>query len=132
MSKFIWSEDYSVDNPLLDEHHMQLIHYFNDAYEALMSNSDLDKTQQLLNKLTNYAVSHFSAEEDLMRHASYSDYESHLAEHKDFIKKIIVFKTDFAKNRIELNEELFLFLFEWLTHHILTIDKKYVPFISQT
>ena len=130
MSKFIWSEDYSVGNPMMDDHHMHLIQYFNDAYESLTDTSDSEKTRQLLSKLTSYAVSHFSQEENLMRLASYVDYDAHLNEHKEFVRKILTFKSDFANNQNDLNEELFLFLFDWLTHHILTVDKKYASVIA--
>lgn len=121
--------DYSVQNSVLDDHHKNLLKLFNDAYDLIISNAPVENTIKLLSELKVYSIFHFSEEEKLMRAANYPYYEEHVKEHKKFIEDITKFKDAISEQTAELNEEIFLFLSDWLIHHIQKTDRKYIEFL---
>ncbi len=131
MSNYIWSNEFSVGNLVLDQHHQNLIHLFNEAYEVLTQMKPSTETRKLVSELTTYSIFHFSEEEKMMRAAGYEGLESHILEHQNFITKIHAFKDDMDNKTESLNEEIFLFLYDWLITHIQQSDKKYVDIINK-
>ncbi|MCF8018535.1 MAG: bacteriohemerythrin [Vallitaleaceae bacterium] len=129
MLNYTWSMDYSVQNSVLDDHHKNLLKLFNDAYDLIISNAPVENTIKLLSELKVYSIFHFSEEEKLMRAANYPYYEEHVKEHKKFIEDITKFKDAISEQTAELNEEIFLFLSDWLIHHIQKTDRKYIEFL---
>jgi len=129
MLNYTWSMDYSVHNPVLDDHHKNLLKLFNDAYDLIISQAPMEDTIKLLSELKVYSIFHFSEEEKLMRAANYPDYEEHLLEHKKFIDDVTKFKEAISEQTAELNEEIFLFLSDWLIHHIQKTDRKYIDYL---
>jgi hemerythrin-like metal-binding protein len=121
--------DYSVQNPVLDDHHKNLLKLFNDAYDLIISNAPVENTIKLLSELKVYSIFHFSEEEKLMRAANYPNLDEHIIEHKKFIEDVTKFKDAISEQTAELNEEIFLFLSDWLIHHIQKTDRKYIEFL---
>ena len=129
MLNYTWSKDYSVHNPVLDDHHKNLLKLFNDAYDLIISQAPMENTIKLLSELKVYSIFHFNEEEKLMRAANYPDYEEHVMEHKKFIDDVTKFKKAISEQTAELNEEIFLFLSDWLIHHIQKTDRKYMDYL---
>jgi hemerythrin-like metal-binding protein len=121
--------DYSVHNLVLDDHHKNLLKLFNDAYNLIVSKAPVENTIKLLSELKVYSIFHFTEEEKLMRAANYPGYEEHVIEHKKFIEDVTKFKDAISEQTAELNEEIFLFLSDWLIHHIQKTDRKYIDFL---
>ncbi len=129
MSKYAWSNDYSVGNEILDQHHRNLIKLFNDAYETIKENKPFTETNKILSELTTYSIFHFYEEEKIMKNVGYAELENHKKQHSEFISKINEFKNNISAENSTLNEEIFLFLYNWLVNHICISDKKYVSVI---
>ncbi|PKM58001.1 MAG: hypothetical protein CVU98_03210 [Firmicutes bacterium HGW-Firmicutes-3] len=129
MLNYTWSMDYSVHNLVLDDHHKNLLKLFNDAYNLIVSKAPVENTIKLLSELKVYSIFHFTEEEKLMRAANYPGYEEHVIEHKKFIEDVTKFKDAISEQTAELNEEIFLFLSDWLIHHIQKTDRKYIDFL---
>lgn len=125
MAMFEWNKEYSVGNVILDQHHQNLIKLFNDAYEILSESKPFIETNKVLSELVTYAIFHFHEEEKLMKNAGYEELEKHIKEHKEFSNKVNEFKNSISVDNAQLNEEIFLFLYNWLINHIQVMDKKY-------
>lgn len=126
MSNYEWNSEFSVGHPVLDQHHKNLINLFNDAYEILTQIRPSTEIKKILSELTTYSIFHFNEEEKLMKAVSFYDLENHVLEHKDFIAKVGDFKENLSNKTENLNEEIFLFLYEWLITHIKQKDQMYI------
>ncbi len=126
MLNYSWSEDYSVSNPVLDDHHKNLLHLFNEAYELIINDASSDKTIKIISELRIYSIFHFNEEEKLMKQSNYPLLEAHIQEHQKFIEDVTKFKKSISTENRALNEEIFIFLSDWLVSHIQKTDKLYV------
>lgn len=125
MLNYSWSDDYSVGNSVLDDHHKNLLNLFNDAYKLITTDAGSEQTIKLISELRVYAIFHFSEEEKLMAKANYPNLDEHIKAHKTFVDEVDKFKQALSGNTAELNEEIFIFLSNWLINHIQKIDKQY-------
>jgi hemerythrin-like metal-binding protein len=65
-----------------------------------------------------------------MESHQYPDLTNHKAEHDRFTKTVLDFQSKFHANEIGLTIEVMDFLKDWLSKHILGVDKKYAPFLN--
>jgi hemerythrin len=99
-----------------------------DALETAIQ--ELSAQATVINEMVEYSSYHFSTEEKYMRQYMYPDYEKHKKEHEFFINKVRTLKSDFDGGQAILSSQLMAFLKEWLSGHILDMDKKYEPFFQ--
>ncbi|WP_010166614.1 bacteriohemerythrin [Candidatus Epulonipiscium viviparus] len=121
-----WSESYNVDIIAIDNQHKILFDIARDS-AALLNQTMDDKHDQILTvltKLKNYTLFHFQTEEKLMIQANYPKLLSHKALHDEFIESIegILHKLDIHQDD-DVIREILVFLIDWLTNHILKVDK---------
>lgn len=129
-----WEDCYSVGVPDFDEHHRHLFDLLNKGYNACMVSKQNDVFRSILSELAEYACYHFTAEERLMEELSYPGLASHRQEHALFSGKISEFLKIVPSDKNECTLELVeltQFLIDWLTHHILEIDKQYTPLLAR-
>ena len=120
MEKIVWTEDFSVGNSLMNEQHKLLIAMINDIADT----DDASKIFDVIMKMFNYAAEHFTAEEDLMRLNSFAGLDDHIIEHQSFGDKAAALAaSDYFDDATQV--EIFTYLREWLTHHILESDMAY-------
>jgi hemerythrin len=131
MEKVSWNEKFRIGIPEIDAQHQKLINMINvlnDIHNGeLMEKSSL--TLVLL-EMMEYLRSHFNTEETLMENATYDDLARHKKEHAVFIDTTIEFSEKMMKNRF-ITDALLLFLYNWLTTHILITDQKFGTFIAE-
>jgi hemerythrin-like metal-binding protein len=132
MSRFFpWRNEYSLKIQEIDEQHKMLVGFINELYEAVSDKNNDAKAREIVVKMQNYALIHFSTEEDYFRKFDYPEANLHIEEHQSFVKKISEFQEASDKNH-PITFRLVQFLKEWLEHHIMKEDKKYAPlFISK-
>lgn len=123
-----WEESYSVGIPEFDGHHRHLFELLNKAYDASMLSKQREVFSDIVSELAEYIYYHFTAEEQLMERFSYPDLVAHRDEHTLFSRKITdcrkILSTSNDECTIDL-VELTQFLMNWLTHHIIEVDKQY-------
>lgn len=131
MEQFVWKEEYSVGNQHMDSHHKKLIRLIEEIGHIIRQDDDtmIYSTVKIISELKVYAIFHFTEEEHLMEAASYPDLAFHKEQHKAFIKKIESLKSDYLNNIELINNDIFHFLKNWLSHHILELDQKYVEYL---
>jgi hemerythrin-like metal-binding protein len=123
-----WDESFATGIPECDIQHKKLINMFNAIYDAIRLNVDKKALKEALDSLINYFEKHFALEEELMEKYEYPEAHIHKEEHKKFKENL----NKFLQNpREEINFlEILKFLKNWWLNHILTMDKKYGPFLG--
>ena len=130
MSFVDFNDSLKVQNKLIDQEHAVLIEYINLLQKAIENDTSARITAQVLEGLTEYTNTHFFVEEEMMKAYEYPDRANHLDAHDGFREKLSVLIQDHEKGGKEINESVTLFLKDWLTGHILTVDKKLSDFLS--
>ncbi|OOB80584.1 MAG: hypothetical protein BEN19_00465 [Epulopiscium sp. Nuni2H_MBin003] len=128
-----WQDSYKVGIDMVDEQHkvlfdivIQTEHILNQyAYDKY------DSIIELLQKLKEYTIFHFEQEEEIMIKANYNKFFEHKVLHTDFIEKLeeLVGGVDIQTDD-EVIKNILIFLIEWLTEHILKVDKNMAKKIS--
>jgi methyl-accepting chemotaxis protein/hemerythrin len=132
MNEFIvWSDAYKVNVGLLDGQHKIFMNKINELYNAVRCNNEREGIENFLKKLVFYTLSHFEAEEELMRKHGYPEYEAHKIIHKALTREVHEFQRKFQSGEADVIDELMEFLKKWLVDHIMVIDKKYSAFLNK-
>lgn len=124
-------EKYSVNIGDIDEQHKKLIGIINEAYQAKIENLNRKTIAGILEKMADYAKTHFQAEEQLLSEHGYPELEFHRNAHLFFMTKAGELNRDFALNEDSIIEDMLTFLKEWLIKHIMETDKRYAPFLNE-
>ena len=118
----------------IDSQHQFLVDTLVDAKAELAEKTGGPAFDQITRDLLSYAIYHFETEEELMRRHGYQTAAPeaaalHLAEHRRFSERIVALRASAHLGEASANKALLQFLEEWLTKHILTIDKHLGRFI---
>ncbi|MBI5642506.1 MAG: hemerythrin family protein [Deltaproteobacteria bacterium] len=129
MALFQWNDSFSVDVAIFNTHHKKLVELINELYEAMRVGKGPQAVGGVLKSLLEYTKVHFSSEQYLMAAHNYPGYEEHKREHDELVKKV----TDLMEKQSRgtaVTVEVFNFLKDWLSNHIMTTDKKYGAFFN--
>lgn len=130
MALMPWSAELELGIAKIDEQHRWLVDRVNALHDELgQSSPNREKVGEILESLVDYTMNHFIVEEDLFKRHHYPQTDAHLGEHNAFTGKIIVLLDQFHEGA-EVGSETLQLLKDWLTHHIMVVDKAYVPFLK--
>ncbi len=127
---FQWRDSYSVKVTTLDDQHKKLFEPMAELHTAMGQGHGKDVAGDILRRLIEYTVNHFTAEEAMLEKHKYPGLISHRAAHKGLSDKVIAFKKEFDAGRSSITPQLMLFLQEWLRNHIQSVDQKYGDFLN--
>ena len=116
---FEWSSKYEFGIPEIDKQHRYLFELGNDFFA-----SDYKTGRPLMLALFKYTRVHFELEEEYMKRMNYSDIETHREIHTKLLRQL----TELAERGINSEEdfkELQLFIWTWITNHIMQVDINY-------
>ncbi len=86
MTGFVeWDESFSVGVKEIDEQHKKLISILNTLYHAMSRGKGKEILTHIIEELKNYAVYHFSTEEEYMKKFNCKIYKEHKALHDEFM-----------------------------------------------
>ncbi len=125
-----WDESYSVGVKELDEQHKQLFKMLDDLFESMDTTVDSQTVSDILAGLREYALVHFETEEKYMSECGYPDIENHKCTHEQFRKKVDDLCSNGAARPEIILTDIIDFMYEWLTNHILSCDKKYATLVG--
>lgn len=131
MTFLSWSEELSVNIDSMDNQHKKLIELISDFYENIKKRSIDENISKLIKGMKDYTLIHFTTEEKYMKKYNYPEYQSHKNEHEKFVAKVNEIEKKFNSGKMVLTFEITNFLKEWVTNHILEVDKKYSDFFIQ-
>lgn len=89
--KFDWNDSFNVGIESIDNQHKELLRIGRGIEQLLITNCIGVQTDELLSivrELREYVSYHFYEEEKFMKSYDYSAFNHHIAEHKQFLKKI--------------------------------------------
>ncbi|WP_028448792.1 MULTISPECIES: bacteriohemerythrin [Chitinibacter] len=132
MSKLIeWNDALSVGIQEIDEQHKVLVDLLNELHDAIRQHHGREASVEILGRLVDYTRIHFAVEESLMRILGYPEYETHKGHHEDLISQVNTLQQRMREGEA-ITFELLHFLRNWLTHHIMEGDQRYVShFLSR-
>lgn len=123
-----WNDAMSVGVEELDAQHRKLIDLINDAYEAMQVH-DEHRMTSLLDKMGQYAITHFSTEEEYLEKYKYPDISAHKFQHAKFKMAVKDFREkQYKKTNLS---QIFVFLSRWLASHIMEEDMQYAPYMPK-
>jgi hemerythrin len=126
-----WSDEFSVGIHHIDSQHKTLFASLNDFYNGITENKSKEAVEELLLKLKDYSVFHFSSEENLMKQYNFPGYKSHKLEHDNFVQKVNDYESRFLSGKLLLTIEITNFIKDWIQHHILSTDMQYKAFFNE-
>ena len=121
-----WDDKYSVGISRLDDEHKQFIDVINKAIATKEHNGNPEDLKEVLRRITMYAITHFSTEENYMIEFNYPEYQHHKEEHHDFSRKVIEYCERVTDGDSQLANKILEYLKQWLVNHIQVTDKKYI------
>jgi hemerythrin len=127
---FRWTESYRVNIAVLDQQHQQLFDAVNELDQALRKGEGKAALDPVLDKLVEYALVHFAAEESLMQQHDFPGLFSHQAQHELFRQRIAAYLEDHKAARPGVPVSLLFFMQDWLKDHLLQTDKLYSAFLN--
>ena len=125
MPELVWRDEYSVGVKELDVQHQIIIQFINELNDTERLRNAPDEVDRILDRLTEYVITHFALEEEYMERFDYEALEDHLEKHIHYIETIADLTQDQVDQKDKVYEELMGFLNQWWTNHILKADKKY-------
>lgn len=125
-----WSDQLVLGIDSVDTQHHWLVDATNKLHDEL-SKDEFDQAVigEILSGLVEYAMNHFIMEEELFQRFEYPETAEHKQEHDAFNAKATQLLAQHEAGKVVAMETM-EFLKEWLRHHILEIDKAYVPFLK--
>jgi hemerythrin len=131
MKELAWDELLSVDVEEIDEDHRKLVGIVNILAQAIADGASLDLLGAVFEEFINYTAYHFSHEERLMLKYDYPKYEQHRIEHAGLVESARRLQDDILEGEGTMADEELEFLENWLTEHILTVDKQLGDYLVQ-
>jgi len=127
-----WTEAMTVNVSGMDNDHRVLIDLINQLASAeKIGNRRI--AESVLDELLNYTIDHFNREERFLQKSGYpsSDLVAHKLLHASFAETVQDIRWQYLHGfRPRINQEVLLFLRDWLSKHILVEDMKYATAIS--
>ncbi|MBI2416695.1 MAG: hemerythrin family protein [Ignavibacteriales bacterium] len=118
-----WRKEFEIGINAIDEQHKVLVGFINKLAEAKNVNDQSLLFKETLFGLVEYTKVHFATEEGIMAQMRYPKLAEHKAQHQILIKQVINIIQNVAENHNFINDDLMLFLRNWLVHHVLGHDK---------
>jgi hemerythrin-like metal-binding protein len=131
MNFLTWTENLSVGDGELDKHHKTIIESINKLEMVINKEDQRQVTKKILDELHLYVDYHFSAEEDLFKKTNFPHAQKHIDEHRSFRDRLEKIQRQYDKNDEFTSLEVMDFLINWVTNHIETFDREYIPYIAK-
>ncbi len=97
----------------------------------MLAGKGRDVIGKTLAATVDYAGTHFADEENFMAKYKYPDLPAHKAEHNAFVQKVFELQSEYRAGKSTLTFATMDFLKNWLTNHILKVDKLYAVHITR-
>jgi len=127
-----WEESMKIGVPAIDEQHEELVLQFERLSKAVIEGGGVEGIGQLLSYLKQYAVSHFTDEENLMVLYKYPGLEEQHKQHEIF-KENIDMLTDMLIRNVpnrEIAIKIDATLIRYFINHVRNLDAKIADFMQ--
>ena len=128
-----WTQDLSVGNETLDQHHQRLFALLAEMEDAGDDGGGLAAVSAVFSQLNDYIAYHFAHEEAMMDACGFPFIELHRHSHQTIAMRVMDMASGLdALNFRKIASELRVFLSGWLIHHIEIEDFEYRPYIGKS
>ena len=127
---FRWTEAFSVNIAIFDQQHQQLIDTMNQLDQALRKGEGKAALNPVLDRLVEYALVHFAAEEALMEQHEFPGLSTHRAQHEEFRKRLAEYLEAHKVGKPGVPVSLLFFMQAWMKEHLSKTDKLYSAFLN--
>lgn len=126
-----WDPALAVGVAEIDEQHRELFRRVDALLEAVQSRQSAAEAARLLEYLDAYVVSHFGAEEALMKASRYPGLEAHQAEHARLIEDLAALREEYRRDGVTalLVVRVNARVTQWLFQHINRTDRALGAFL---
>jgi methyl-accepting chemotaxis protein len=131
MKMLMWKDEYETGQVSLDRHHRAFFDKINAFFADMMTGNGGAGAITILSSLVDDMMAHFAEEEDLMTKASYAALPEHQANHKKFLERIAVLKTNLEGGQPDASTALFDYLSKWTVEHFTHDDHDMAAFLRQ-
>lgn len=127
-----WSDEYLLGIATVDEDHRNLFNVVNHLYRSVKKREGHKTINATFDALSKYVQEHFAREEQLMDQIDFPGLEEHKRLHAGFIQAFFSTKQSYNVAPRQFDFDGFLeFLRNWLVHHVIVEDRKYVRHVMQ-
>jgi hemerythrin-like metal-binding protein len=132
MTYVVWDESMETGDLLVDSQHQGLVALFNEMVAADQHVERATSVSDVLERLTEYVVVHFAAEEAMMASFGYPPdvAEAHKREHRALTERTRELVLSYRAGEIETVIPLVDFLKAWLSGHIEESDRRLVEHVQ--
>ena len=120
-----WNDKYRIGDAAIDEQHEEIFLRAADVIAA----STRDGQAMCAMRLYQYAVTHFSHEEELMFRLRYPEIEDHLRQHEQLLTRLREIMRTIAKDCM-VKADLESFISRWLLDHIAHVDARLAAYVK--
>jgi hemerythrin len=135
-----WSDDMSVADPHIDQDHKMLIQMIN-RYETAVHSGCCLELKSSLNRLADFAISHFEREEQVMRIICFPHHAEHTTQHNKLLFELNAFLSNLCphiiadcpvdcENKTKKLPNKCTDFYHWLLHHVVEEDSLMKSFIQ--
>ncbi|GAB0056845.1 Bacteriohemerythrin [Candidatus Magnetaquicoccaceae bacterium FCR-1] len=127
----LWHKTLSVGVEAFDIDHKNLLELINQLHTAMQENQGVPQIKEILDDLLNYAITHFSREEQVLADHGYPGLDAQHQQHERFLHYITERNNAMDQgDSFALAAEMLKYLKDWLLQHILKHDMAYTSFLT--
>ena len=126
-----WEKKYQLGIKEIDKQHKKFFTLAKKVYNLANDKSSKKTIDKAVVDLINYAKEHFSEEEKSMEINKYPMLEQQKNAHRKFIEKVCNYQKNIMIGDLVTTTSIFNFSWDWLSQHILKMDKKYKEFLDK-
>lgn len=131
METIQWGASLEVGVKAIDDQHARLVEMLNALGTAIGEGHGKDAIMTIVEEMKGYAQYHFQTEEEFMEATDFPKRSPHKQEHDSFIEEVLTAADALESGGRITPEEVWKFLREWLTDHILGSDKALATFLNE-
>lgn len=131
MIDFNWHEDFELGVTALDDPHRRLLALAGEVAQCLRAGAPKEKIAASVRALSEFAASHFAAEERLMAACGYCENTVHAEHHGELVGQFERFAQRVMTHHSAAGSgKMLAFLRAWVTRHIQHTDRKLAAHLS--
>lgn len=128
---FKWSSDLDVGVEGMNDDHQRIIEMMNHLYAITSTGAPRQEIEAAVDSLANFAVEHFTREEEFLDSIAYAGTKQHKEVHKNLLQRFAYQRKEFFDAGCPPDSKFFHFLEVWLMSHIKGIDTQYANVAKQ-
>ena len=125
-----WSDRFALGIDLIDQQHQVLFRLIDQLAKAIQDDTSADELKQIFDKLNEYTLTHFAAEESLMARYGYTGDHEHQENHRALAHSLAQLVERAKTGEPLVSLQTMNFLRQWLYGHIDDVDRQFADFLK--